>query len=317
MSRMALHPMPSASALGTLCQAVVRRWPEHEPYLRQRFGEAGADNAATAELLAERILRICGHDLAKVVDDYRWTCGVMLEEEYHFRRHGRYRHTSFEEVRQLVYDNPDYMRRYAHGLLLSQLLWANHCRAMQAYHESFLSRLPRDATLLEVGPGHGLLLALAAERLTEARITGWDVSDTSLEATRGALTAMRTRNVDLRRQDLLTAPTDQMFDAVVASELVEHLEHPTEALRRLTALTRPGGLLFLNIPVNSPAPDHLALWRSPEALRSLVTDVGLTIEQSHEFPMTGKTVQQARSQNLTISCVLLCRRPTDERPGHA
>ncbi|MEK8173426.1 class I SAM-dependent methyltransferase [Streptomyces sp. M19] len=105
--------------------------------------------------------------------------------------------------------------------------------------------------MLEVGPGHGLLLALAAER-QRGSVVGWDVSATSLVATRRALEAMGARSVRLVHRDLLRAGVDGSFDAVVASELLEHLDRPHEALERLHALLRPGGHLFLNIPVNSP-----------------------------------------------------------------
>ncbi|WP_203794756.1 class I SAM-dependent methyltransferase [Actinoplanes derwentensis] len=291
---------------------MIRVWPEHHPYLCRRFAEPADGGEPVAQLLAERILRITGDALERVVDDYRWTCSVMLEEEQHFRRHGRYRHTSFAEVRRQVYDDPAYMRRYTNGLLMSQLLWTNHFRAMVTFRNEFLPGLAKDASLLEVGPGHGLLLALAREHLVGGRVTGWDVSPASLAATRAALDAMATGAVTLAQHDLLAAPVATAFDAVVASELVEHLEDPVGAVRRLAALTKPGGTLFLNIPVNSPAPDHISLWRSPAEVRELVTGIGLAIVEVRDFPMTGKSMAEAVAHQLTVSCVMICRRSGTE-----
>jgi SAM-dependent methyltransferase len=286
-------------------------FPEHDRFLDRRFAGIPDGHAPFCEALADRILRIVAGRIDEAVSNYRWTCRMMLEEEYEFRRTGRYRHATFAQAKAAVYDDRAFMARYTDGLLLSQLLWANHAAALADYRQSFLPRLPPGAELLEVGPGHGLLLAMAAERLPGS-VTGWDVSPTSLAVTERALAAMGTLSVWLREVDILDAPTSPRFDAVVASELLEHLDRPAEALARLRRLTRVGGRLFLNVPVNSPAPDHISLWRSPEEVYDLVTAAGLKIVRARAYPMTGRTERQACAGELTMSCVMTCERPADE-----
>jgi 2-polyprenyl-3-methyl-5-hydroxy-6-metoxy-1,4-benzoquinol methylase len=311
---MTLTEMMRAYGSGT-CHIVARTleaWPEHERFLIQRFTGPANGHADVCEQIAARILRIVDGREAAAIANYRWTCQMFLKEEYMFRLTGRYRFDSFSEARAAVYDNEAFMTRYADGLLLSQLLWANHAAAIGSYWRTFLPLLDGRASLLEVGPGHGLLLAMAAERLPGA-VTGWDVSQASLALTRRALDAMGIAAARLDLVDVLEAPTSGQFDAVVASELLEHLEQPTAALRRLRQVTRPGGHLFLNIPVNSPAPDHIYLWRTPEEVLSFVADSGLEIIEAYVFPMTGKTMERARAEALTLSCVVLCERPA----GHA
>jgi 2-polyprenyl-3-methyl-5-hydroxy-6-metoxy-1,4-benzoquinol methylase len=312
---MALKEMMRAYGSGTyhIVARMLGEWPEHERFLVQRFDNPADGHADVCEQIAERILRIVGDREAAAVANYRWTCQMFLKEEYMFRLTGRYRFGSFAEARTAVYDNESFMSRYADGLLLSQLLWANHAAAIESYWRTFLPRLDGGASLLEVGPGHGLLLAMAAERLPGA-VTGWDVSQSSLALTQRALNAMGIAAARLELVDVLEAPTSGQFDAVVASELLEHLERPAEALRRLRQVTRPGGRLFLNIPVNSPAPDHIYLWRTPEEVFSFVADSGLEMIDAYVFPMTGKTMAQARAEALTLSCVVLCARP-DGRAG--
>ncbi len=72
---------------------------------------------------------------------------------------------------------------------------------------------------------------------------------------------------------------------------------------------RPGGRLFLNIPVNSPAPDHIYLWRDPEEIRAMIIDHGYEIESFSALPPTGKTLEQAKKFNLDISCIAIARKP--------
>jgi 2-polyprenyl-3-methyl-5-hydroxy-6-metoxy-1,4-benzoquinol methylase len=289
----------------------LRAWPEHERFLVQRFAGPADGHTGFCEQVADRILRIIDDRVDEALDNYRWTCQMMLEEEYAFRRTGRYRHACFADARAAVYDNDAFMARYTDGLLLSQLLWANHAAAIESYWTHFLPRLDPGVDLLEVGPGHGLLLAMAAER-SPRTATGWDVSPTSLAMTRRALDAMGVGTVRLDRVDLLDASASGQFDAIVASELLEHLDRPAAALDKLRQATRAGGRLFLNIPVNSPAPDHIYLWRTPEEVVDFVRAAGLDIVAARAYPMTGKTEAQARAQALTMSCVVICVRPADE-----
>lgn len=44
--------------------------------------------------------------------------------------------------------------------------------------------------------------------------------------------------------------SDERFDAVVCSEVIEHLENPRQVFRTLRALVAPGGLLVLTMPNN-------------------------------------------------------------------
>ena len=62
-------------------------------------------------------------------------------------------------------------------------------------------------------------------------------------------------------------------------------------------------------PVNSPAPDHIYLWRNPEDIRTMVQSCGYEIEDFIEIPPTGKTLEQAYKQAIDISCITIARKP--------
>ncbi|QLH25622.1 bifunctional 2-polyprenyl-6-hydroxyphenol methylase/3-demethylubiquinol 3-O-methyltransferase UbiG [Streptomyces sp. Rer75] len=292
-------------ALSRIAERVLARWPEHGDFLAVRFGGCEEEHLDFCESVARSVLAIAGDELDRCADSYRWTCERMLEEDYHFQLTGEYRYRTFQEVLDGIGLDAAYMTRYTDGLLLSQLFWVNQTRALHCYVTDFLSAVREGDTLLEVGPGHGLLLALAAGR-AGARVTGWDVSEGSIACTREALARLG-HTARLHRQDLRTAPATERFDHVVASELLEHVDEPEAALRRLRDLVRPGGRLFVNIPVNSPAPDHINLWRTPEEVAAYVRDAGLEVLAEAVFPMTGCTEDEARANASTLSCVLICR----------
>jgi hypothetical protein len=80
-------------------------------------------------------------------------------------------------------------------------------------------------------------------------------------------------------------------------------------LRGLRQHLAPRGRLFVNVPVNSPAPDHIYLLRTPEEAVEMVRSSGYDVLDHRFFPMTGHTEAKARKNKLTISCVIVATVP--------
>jgi 2-polyprenyl-3-methyl-5-hydroxy-6-metoxy-1,4-benzoquinol methylase len=95
--------------------------------------------------------------------------------------------------------------------------------------------------LLEVGCGYGLLL-------DEARRRGYEVEgvELSAEAVRYARErlGLPVREMALEDATLEAAADGERYDAVVAVDVLEHLDDPVAALDRLCALLAPGGALL-------------------------------------------------------------------------
>ncbi len=250
---------------------------------------------------------ITGGNLDPVVAGYRWMCDMVLEEELYFRRHGNYRNSTFADVNEQVYQQPGAMEAYMDGLLASSVLWSQHAEVLDFYVGEFLAKNPEGYDHLEIGPGHGLLLYFAAEDPRSHELRAWDISPTSLDRTRHCLTALGVDGaVDLEHQDVLVSPPGgRQFDSVVMSELLEHLEDPESALRSVARLLRPGGRLYVNVPVNAPAIDHIYLLRSPEAAQELLESSGYEIIDALLAPAAGYSLQRARKLQASISCAFI------------
>lgn len=305
-------------ALARIVDAVLGVWPTHEKYLRVNFGERDGDLLRHSEKLAGIITRIgaARHGgLDGLASDYKFLCqNIVLPEELFFRRHGRYRLTSFAEADARVYSNAPFMSRYMNGLLLSDVVWINHCRCMRHYIESFLPSLEPASSLLEIGPGHGLLLHLADSAPTVGKLSAWDVSDASLSLAADTLkifgserpVAFEKRNIYDAK--IMSKDTAGLYDAVVLSEVLEHLEAPLDALRVLHHITRPGGRVWINVPANSPAPDHLFLVNHPDEAAALVHQAGFDVVDAASYPTSGTTLERAVKEKLTVSCVVVGRK---------
>jgi 2-polyprenyl-3-methyl-5-hydroxy-6-metoxy-1,4-benzoquinol methylase len=299
--------------LGAMITQQLRVFPKHEKYLSRRFRSAAPADLAFCEWLCGPIMRATGARLPTYCDDYRWLCGMLLEEELFFRRENRYRLSTFAEAERTVYADRLFMARYLNGLFMTQLWWQNHSNVLRYYRDVFLSGNKQNYKHLEIGPGHGLFLVLAASAPNAGSIAGWDVSPASIAATQEAMLAMgASRPFKLSLVNMFEAPVEQ-FDSVTFSEVLEHLEDPASALAAISKLLAPDGRAFIHAPVNSPAPDHLWLFRSPEEIVDLVEQSGLVIEDTLFAPATGATLQTAREKALTISTVVVAGK-TRRRP---
>ena len=306
-----LHKLSAYPAIASVVNTILADWPEHRRYIESRFKNDTPEFLARNEEFAALALTGMQDDLPLFCADYRWMCEEFLKEEFHFRREGSYRLSTFEEAYREVYSNTKFMTRYVHGILISQIIWDPHARAFDVFRTKFLTGIEAGASYLEVGPGHGFYLAFAAQNENIARMEAWDVSPSSIAETTQALKRLGvTRDISIIEQDVLAAPArHDEFERAVISEVLEHLERPDLALQSLYAALRPGGRIFINVPINSPAPDHIYLWRSPEEFSAFVTAQGFAIEEAYAFPQTGASLERALKLDLMISCVLIARKP--------
>ncbi|MDP1604851.1 MAG: class I SAM-dependent methyltransferase [Legionella sp.] len=307
---MTLARLETFPALASLYDRQIALTPRHATALQRRLAAASNDHLAMANEIAACVTTLAGENINQVVRDYDWICNAILQEELHFRRNGTYRLSSFADAVAEVYSNDELMAHYMNGLLMTQVWWSNHTAAIVFYVEKFLKGFTRPFSHLEIGPGHGMLLYLAGrEPLCEA-VHAWDVSAESIEKTRHAMMKLGLkREVELHVQDIYAAPVEkQTFDSIVLSEVLEHLEHPREALGMIKPLLKENGRLFINMPVNSPAPDHLFLLKSPEVVVDFVASCGYCIEQSQFEPQTNMTIEQARRTQSTITTLVIASR---------
>jgi 2-polyprenyl-3-methyl-5-hydroxy-6-metoxy-1,4-benzoquinol methylase len=99
--------------------------------------------------------------------------------------------------------------------------------------------------MLQVGCGYGLLL-------DEARRRGYIVQgvDLSAEATRHARETLELPVREMALEDAIVdaAVQGEQYDAIVAVDVLEHLDEPAVALAHLSALLAPGGALLITTP---------------------------------------------------------------------
>ena len=298
------------NSLNFLNGELVNFFPAHEKFINARFDKESHENLQIADSLSENILKIADKEFDSYLSGYKWICEAVLKEEIYFRRNNfKYRLSKFQDAVDEVYSNPDIMEPYMKGLLLSQVLWKNHTLVHQFFVD-FLNNYKQSGNYIEIGAGHGLFLAKACQVLLDGfDIQAWDISDSSLKETQNCLDKLDIeRDIQLRKQDFNTVAKDaEKADLLVFSEILEHLENPVQVLKTLKTLMKEDGFLFLNAPVNSPAPDHITNWNDPDELISQVCDAGFDIKVKQVIPSTGLSIDKALKHKGAISVIVIAR----------
>jgi SAM-dependent methyltransferase len=123
--------------------------------------------------------------------------------------------------------------------LRTHIAW--RCDRSQEPIDVLSRRLPRGATIVDIGCGDGSQLALMVER--GLRPTGVERDTQSL--------ALRMRDVEVVEGSAEALPPQLVrgsFDAALYKQVLEHLVDPVAALRNAAELLRPGGLLIVEVP---------------------------------------------------------------------
>jgi SAM-dependent methyltransferase len=161
--------------------------------------------------------------------------------------------------------------------------------------DDYVADLPDDpdAAVLEIGCSNGATGALALARGKCGRYCGVELFPEPAAAARERLTEVVEGDVE---QLELPWP-DHSFDALILSEVLEHLRDPWAVLERLRPLLRPGALVFASTPnvahreiivmlvrgrweLRSYGPldaTHLR-WFSPSSLRAAFEDAGYIVD---------------------------------------
>lgn len=110
----------------------------------------------------------------------------------------------------------------------------------------YVAELPCDANarILEIGCGNGDTGALAISEGKCACYCGVEVYGPAAEIARSKITEVIAGDVE---NTTLSWPS-QSFDALILSEVLEHLVDPWTTLRKLRPLMKPGALVFASSP---------------------------------------------------------------------
>ena len=110
---------------------------------------------------------------------------------------------------------------------------------------NFLQKsLPANASILDVGCGNGVISRHLGK--FGFNVTGIDVSDKTIEKANALNTLSNVSFIKKSAEELMA--TGQQYDAIICSEVLEHLDHPEALLEVLNKTLSQNGKLIITVP---------------------------------------------------------------------
>lgn len=102
------------------------------------------------------------------------------------------------------------------------------------------------ANLVDLGCGNGQLLKEIGRHFPRIQLAGIDLSDEQIKVNRNAAADIDWKTCDLDRERAVPSGMNGSYEAVVSSEVIEHVTQPLRFLENARLLAKPGGRLFLS-----------------------------------------------------------------------
>jgi len=245
------------------------------------------------------------------VDAYvRFSTGVNLAQA-RYEADGHYENKTYDECYQSLYNQKEEMDDYLWGIYLTNFLWAHHMEISLFFQDRFLSKLPADATLIELAPGHGGWGVWALDELPAARLSGYDISPSSIAIARSLADAAgvgsRATYVEKSALDLAGLSTN-VASACICSFVVEHLEQPLQLFAGIEHLLKVGGRAFITGALTAAQIDHIYEFREESELVRMCEQNGLRVLESLSVAPR-RTLPKARFLPRSMALLVQKRQP--------
>lgn len=211
--------------------------------------------------------------------DYLKMINDMRREGKYFYKNDTYRCKSQSEAYESVYSKKEVMSYYMNALLISQILWKHHFNTFMFFKNELKTIVTKKENLriLDVGPGHGFFSFLVKKEFPQyGAIDIVDISETSLSMTQKIL-GFDDNKISYYHKDVFDYPDSEKYDFIVLGEVIEHLDDPKSILKKLSHLLADDGILWVTTPTNSPALDHVYLFKTKDDVLELLKESGLKI----------------------------------------
>ena len=234
------------------------------------------------------------------IDCYLQMVADINYETVQFISTGEYSSKTFDEVNKRVYNNPEVMAYYVHGILLSQFLWAHHYNILVFFNKIIKENNSKIGHYLEVGGGHGLYASEAISIIGDK--ASYDLVDISQSSLNIAKMMIGNENVTYTLSDIFDYFPAEKYDFITMGEVLEHVEEPVRLLEKLITLLNDDGKLFITVPTNGPTIDHIYLFKNADEIRKVISSAGFEIES--EFCIFSEDLPEELAEKYKVSMML-------------
>lgn len=253
-----------------------------------------------------------GHTYETMAEGYLKFCEYFSEERFYFLENGTYRYSTFEEA-SVLYNDEEYMNNYMIGLAFAIYFWGIQRDGMRFFRKKCQEDVHKGGRYLEVGPGHGEYLVTAIENMGLDHYLAVDISKTAAELTQRFVEfALKEQpellgRVDVKCMDFFDFTAEEKFDAIVISEVLEHVENPKDFLVQVRNLSKNDTFIYLSTAINSPYPDHLHLFHNKEEIYEMFGQTGLKVVDEVVSTIDGISMEKAirKKYDIMVGFILI------------
>lgn len=248
---------------------------------------------------------------------YAKYCLGVAQAQKIYERAGRYTPESMPDIVSSVYEHEGYMVPYMWAAILIYAFWPSMVTHIALFRDEFVRRLPRNAEVLELACGHGVLSLLAAEERSDIRVTGLDISGPAVAVANRLLCASgHDGRVSFRVADAIESNASEAsvtYDGIVSAMLAEHLLDPRPLFGALASKISPEGTIFFSTAIESAQRDHVFEFHEESEPMRMAESAGLRAIRlvSDASPVSVGARFQPRA------AAMILRGRGEQRPGRA
>ncbi|MHB8397100.1 MAG: class I SAM-dependent methyltransferase [Thermoplasmataceae archaeon] len=116
----------------------------------------------------------------------------------------------------------------------------------EASNNLFFGREFANKEVVEVGCGHGFVTFLISQRCKS--VTGYDIDKPAIDYAEEMRRKFNVQNVKFVSYDGTFRDGSNTFDVAISMDVIEHVPNPTQYLKEIYKILKPGGVLLVGTP---------------------------------------------------------------------
>jgi 2-polyprenyl-3-methyl-5-hydroxy-6-metoxy-1,4-benzoquinol methylase len=214
---------------------------------------------------------------------YAEYCVGIARAKQIYERAGRYTPEAMPEIVSGVYEDEGYMVPYMWAAILIYPFWPSMISHIAMFRDDFVRRLSRNASVVEVAAGHGVLSLLAAEERPDIQVEGTDISPPAIAvANRLLAVSGHAGRVKFTVKDALNGDaggSEGKCHGLISAMLAEHLSDPKPLFKTISRQIAPDGIVFFSTALESPQRDHVFEYNQESQPLRMAESAGLRVSR--------------------------------------
>ena len=213
---------------------------------------------------------------------YAEYCVGVAKAKRIYENAGKYTPESMPEILSGVYESEGYMVPYMWAAILIYPFWPSMIGHIAMFRNDFIRKLPKNASVVEVACGHGVLSLLAAEDRPDIQVEGTDISPPAIAVANKLLAASgHGGRVKFTVKDALNGDHLKEGNAqgLISAMLAEHLWDPKPLFKSMSRQVAKDGFVYFSTALESPQRDHVYEYNRESQPLQMAETAGLRVSR--------------------------------------